>query len=882
MVPNPAPNISRKRKQPASSTQPSNTKYNAKRVKISSARTILAESSEKALNTNGELDVSAFVKAREYEIRALEASMASSKKALTTRAFQQVPRELRRRTASHNVKRVPKRLRTRAAKEMKDDNTPTITARSRNLTSQKRLRVREAKKLQGIAAKAREKREAARVQKTLGGEGDKQDLPSAIPPRVTKGSLAKPPMAVSKFRKRQIHKAWLPTHLYHTKRAHMTPPKKPLWRFAVPLTPTEKCYRATHRAGGLRGCVAWDMSYMSTLGLEGVEASLLGVLRCLGVSEAMLVDPKGRTWRRGTRSWKGWVRERDASQVCISKVDVIWCVQEEKSKSTEIPEETTTTRTAKDKRRVFVRVHPSAFLQLWTEILRLAKMQRPPASVEDLRFEVGSIEVMGPGATEALVGALHPVRPENDQAGTSDHPETIWPAVAAVTNPAAFPIGALLGFNVSDPRLHYPPRTVIMPQSSSASEELLHTLATWPPDNNQRVLGLFDRAARFTASRSLSSQKSINRRKGAATPGAYPSLLPTDPQIPILLFASRPESRNGGQGSWTLLLPWKCVVPVWYSLMYYPLSTGGNPRFGGLREIRQISFEQGVPWFPGDYPGTKAGWEWELTEREKRKAEWTKRPKGKRLEWESVDLGGGRKGEIGSGWACEWERLLSASPATTRVPNTNGTQNSDDLPVQPDVTSDPPAPFNIYHLPDPHLSALSTSQTSSGLAPVSISLLHRGVPTTCARIYRLPSTNPSLLSQWLTLVSSPPKKSYKKSTVTFRKPPKNAPLHEKRAALAASLLGPGPAKHTASSAASSNTERPEADDPRYPLVPGEEDLIGFVTTGNFNLGEGRGTGIGNILVGRMLDGTGKVEKGGLCIVREAGSGIGRLARWAWV
>ena len=44
--------------------------------------------------------------------------MTSSKKSLTARAFQQVPRAMRRRTASHDVKRVPKRLRERAAKEV--------------------------------------------------------------------------------------------------------------------------------------------------------------------------------------------------------------------------------------------------------------------------------------------------------------------------------------------------------------------------------------------------------------------------------------------------------------------------------------------------------------------------------------------------------------------------------------------------------------------------------------------------------------------------------------------------------------------------------------------------------------------------------------------
>ena len=619
---------------------------------------------------------------------------------------------------------------------------------------------------------------------------------------------------------------------------------------------------------------------MSTLGVEGVEQSLLGMLRCLGVPQDMLVDLKGRKWRRGTRWWKGWIRERDTNQAWITKVEVVWCVQKENSKTTYLAEEIAALKTGKERRKLFLRVHPSSFLQVWTEILKVAKMQRPPASVEDLRFEIGTIEVMGPGATEALIGALQPVALVNDDLITPDDPESIWPTLAAVTNPAAVPANALLGFNVSDPRLHHPPRTVMKPQSSSASEDVLHTLAVWPPDKGQHVPTLFDRAARLTASRLLSSQKSIDRRKGAAMPGSYPSPLPADPQIPILLLASRPETKHGGQGSWTLLLPWKCVVPVWYSLMYYPVSSGGNPRFGGLHEKRQISFEQGVPWFPADYPGTKAGWQWELNERDKRKTDWAKRPKGKRIEWESVDLGEKRKGEIGSGWSCDWERLSNGTSGKTG-PDLNGLQSSDDSHAQPRAPSDKSAPFNIYHVPDPFLTNFSAGQTSSAIAPVSIFLLYRGVPTVCARIYRLPSNNPSRLAQWLTLASAPYAKSHKKSTASFCKPSRNAALHEKRTALAASLLGPPKLDDSLQRTPSGNSERPEAGDPRYPVVPDEDDLVGFITTGNFNLGEGRGTGIGNVLVGRMLNESGKVEKEGLCIVREAGSGIGRLARWAW-
>lgn len=89
-----------------------------KRAKTIDARSLAVQSSEAALSVTGELDVAAYVKAREFEIRSLESGIQRSKTALTSRAFQQVPRSLRRRTASHNVKRVPGRLRARAKREV--------------------------------------------------------------------------------------------------------------------------------------------------------------------------------------------------------------------------------------------------------------------------------------------------------------------------------------------------------------------------------------------------------------------------------------------------------------------------------------------------------------------------------------------------------------------------------------------------------------------------------------------------------------------------------------------------------------------------------------------------------------------------------------------
>jgi len=57
-------------------------------------------------------------------------------------------------------------------------------------------------------------------------------------------------------------------------------------------------------------------------------------------------------------------------------------------------------------------------------------------------------------------------------------------------------------------------------------------------------------------------------------------------------------------------------------------------------------------------------------------------------------------------------------------------------------------------------------------------------------------------------------------------------------------------------------------------------LVGFVTTGNFNLAEGQGTGIGSIVLEKVVE---SAKKGGeearLCVVRNSGESVGRLARW---
>jgi ribonuclease P/MRP protein subunit POP1 len=79
-------------------------------------------------------------------------------------------------------------------------------------------------------------------------------------------------------------------------------------------------------------------------------------------------------------------------------------------------------------------------------------------------------------------------------------------------------------------------------------------------------------------------------------------------------------------------------------------------------------------------------------------------------------------------------------------------------------------------------------------------------------------------------------------------------------------------------------EKGQARDDGHLLVPGEEDLLGFVTTGEFNLAEGKGVAIGTVVVARAMEGVRRAREAGdlggrVCVVRNAGERVGRLAKW---
>lgn len=507
-----------------------------KRARFRNARKIVSENKDAALK-DGVMDVPSFTAARQFEIDQLNNAMLKSRNAAKQRAFQSVPRTLRRRTASHNVKRVPQRLRTRAKREMADDNTPN----------------KKAGKQRGYerAAEMRKNR-AIEILKASDIAEDWTGVNEEAPR----------PCGKRTYLKRQKDKVWLPTHVWHAKRAHI----ENLWGFCVPVTPTQKCYRATHRLITHSGLMVWDSSYFCTYVLSGNVDALRKVATSLGTDVA--AAPKYLT---GKRSWEGILRA-DAGRV-LGPAVLWWQPNVEGADDSN--------------RSLLVRVHPSIQDVAYAAIT--SKTASAGITVQDCRYSIGGIKLFGSKALHAVCSVLH---------ATSKEVSCQLESMAAVGNVSALPGEIVMTFNARDPRLCKLTRAKL-------STNLSATTFEWTTGPSS-LLSVEGRKDSYT---NMMSQKEINALKDT-TPKAA--------EIPIAMM-------KRSDGSLDLLMPWHWVQHVWTVMVKYP-----GVQLGGYDQLKHIAFEQGTPHFPEDYLFTDAGHDLHLRLGNNLREKWTKLAKSKR------------------------------------------------------------------------------------------------------------------------------------------------------------------------------------------------------------------------------------------------------------
>ncbi|CAN3502614.1 ribonucleases P/MRP protein subunit Pop1p [Diutina catenulata] len=533
---------------PKKSVPPGKTK---KQARLHNSRAIRAELTDPSFDHSRQLNIPEFLSAREYEIRSFEHAQLNSKAASSTRVFQALPRVLRRRTASHNVKRIPKRLRTRALKEMSTSSKKPRGPRGKQL-----YRLQMRKKLLKLGSKLKLLKELPPSHE-LYGKGLKlrdkiklintqikeiraQSQTKRTPLNNTVGSydnsavnsLAPPPRDNLRYRQRQRKHVWLPTHVWHAKRFHMVKQ----YGYQVPLTPTQKCYKLMHRKAK-ESCIAMDASYYDVMVVSTNDPLefFLRYTKYKAKVPASLIQ--------GRKSYSGWIGIDD-TQLGLGLVLV-------------------------NGDKVIVRVHPSMYVELFQELTKHYQ-------VEDCRYSVGSIDLVGPAALHNLAKVLHVV---------STPQKPMWVQTAAIHDSGIIPVGTTFTLDAYDPRMWKNP-TSVKPQHEVSPGDLLMQLATEPVTATS---GLVDSTERLRSYQDQMSTKQLDQRWSGHPLANSLEDYSSSPTFPVVVTKTT--------DAWTVLLPWYWVSPTWIKLVRIH-----EVAPGGVRQLAQIAFENNRPSFPLEYP----------------------------------------------------------------------------------------------------------------------------------------------------------------------------------------------------------------------------------------------------------------------------------------
>ncbi|KIK69651.1 hypothetical protein GYMLUDRAFT_212368 [Collybiopsis luxurians FD-317 M1] len=582
-----------------------------KKQKLVAARTIATETAPTAIagpsrsgptvndklkQIPGAIDVEKFAEARRFEINALKSAIETTKSASTTRAWQVLPRHLRRRAASHNPRRVPLRLRDKARAEMDPIRRKALGRSMPKLGKNKRL------------------------------------------------------LTKVKFMKRQRDKRWLETHIWHAKRMKM----ENMWGYRLAVTPTEKAFRPSHRAS-IHGSILHDASYQSLVELKGPESTLKSLLEYL--SDPQLPSPGAPRFTSGARVSKTFIYEPNAyPHGLICPIHVMWRARlpvnpvMSKSQKGKGKEKQAQSDSLKDLRTVWIRFHPCVFSEVFSAlrtsisyVLEVSRKQGSEVEIElaDIRGDIGIFEIMGPKSNQVLRGALSPV-----MAGAGDEFKKFWGSLGNLQCSGSVPTGMIVGFTVNDPRLRFPPKNA---KAQLATGNTISSPMPVFPSFGLAACNLWEQNIRNHLKKPRFLTKQLNERRSKnLVPGTPLAPLRQDDRIPVLLIQTSVEDKDfrdaDGIHGWTL------IFPAGWSMAFLQQLTITGTRVAGQRERKTQAFEAGTAYFPSDFPST-AAYDAHASEiAEKDQAKWTRTPPAKRVNYQKL---GTR-----SPWIPDWEIVL--------------------------------------------------------------------------------------------------------------------------------------------------------------------------------------------------------------------------------
>ncbi|KAG0187057.1 hypothetical protein DFQ28_006925 [Apophysomyces sp. BC1034] len=487
---------------------------------------------------SGAIDGEKFMAARIPEIKTLHAAIKSTSHTLDISAFPSLLRGLRRRPASHNLYRP--------------------AARQREAASQKSVRLYGKQK------------------------------------SIRSWSQLRSKSLIEELFKRQRHKKWLETHMWHVKRMNM----KNIWGYRL---------------------------------LTGQFKDIVRVLDA--VSDPNLPSVGSARHSHGKRAGHTFLYEHlgyPAKYIC--PVTYLW-------KPNETEDET---------RMLWMWVHPSAYSEalyfVKQAVISEKSLAKQEVKVCDLREELVRFEITGPQSTAILQSILDPIDEADATKGKLSSSSQLWRDLKYLRSNRSLPPGVVIGLTVQDPRLKFP-QSILPPADITQSDietRIKQTLANWPEDVSYTAI--WEDICRKRMYETKTSEQSLRkRREQNLLPGSKLLFTPEDNQIPLLLIqrgsvsydrdnaTQHPLSSSASVEGWTIILPRGWGKPFWKSLVF----TGA--RIAGIDDFHTMHVQSGFDCFPYDVPSTRAFEDYRARIKNEAESAWLRKPSAKRLNY--VKLG---------------------------------------------------------------------------------------------------------------------------------------------------------------------------------------------------------------------------------------------------
>ncbi|KAF2076723.1 hypothetical protein CYY_001980 [Polysphondylium violaceum] len=494
------------------------------------------------------LDTLPFVKARKNEINQF--IQAIKEKKSNARAFQSLPRYLRRRTMSHNIYRLPIYLRKRAQREIE-------------------LSAQNNKK--GVWLK--EKKPVRR-------------------------SKRRPAYLLRNYIRRQKKYVWLETHIWHAKRMNMLQ----LWNHKIARAVGGKAVRSTFRASA-HLCTLYDCSYYTCIQITGMEKSIVQLFS--SITDPGSISIENKAFLSGSREGNVHLYYPNRFPYhFICPANFLWRQEKINSNNSSNNKE----------RMLWIWIHPAALKEVVYVFEKESskynvKIQSLDQQLQ--RFELtGSKSHHILNSIIHINSSKSTATPSSSSLDSGN----VWNALNGLRTPATLPKGTVISLDVLDPRLYCRlPQEIALqtkniakpnkpqPQQATPTPSINQVIVNWNKLCNQvAVSDLWDQECRSDMTKRFESIQSVNQRRKSIHKNPNQN---EDNQFskPSIMLIQRDGGVTRGYGSgWDIVMPAGWAMAFWLPLIY------AGAWAIGIQDRDRFLLEQSLPSFPRDYPDCKS------------------------------------------------------------------------------------------------------------------------------------------------------------------------------------------------------------------------------------------------------------------------------------